>query len=470
MSELNLSKQAFKQVSGQLETHLTAQHSEFAALFAGLAPVDELRRQAKIQFENLGLPTRKSELWMYTPVQKFLQEVSPAMPVAALKAENKKSVSTELQAQIEALRSETFMSLVFIDGIFSETFSDPFEFARGISLAAPAQGLYQSAEAVQFLEQIDGRLKQSKVERKEFEYLNHAHLAQGAFIRIHKEHSFKTPVHLIYVFTDASAESLVAEGYHFKNLISVEAGAKAHVLESYVHWKTKPHFVNTSTDILLSENATLDYVRTQSGGELAVNIGHTRAFAEKNSSLHTLSYTSGAKLSRHNHDVYLVGVGAKASVDGVYLSHGKQHVDHHTTIVHELGETTSSQVYKGLLAGSSRAVFNGSLKIKQHAQKSDAEQLNKNLLLSKSTEIDTKPELEIEADDVKAKHGSTVGRLSDEEIFYFQSRSIKKSDAVAMLSKAFLQEIIFKLQNPLLRQYLTTMLDQDYAMVKESET
>lgn len=208
----------------------------------------------------------------------------------------------------------------------------------------------------------------------------------------------------------------------------------------------------------VQDSASVELIRSQQLPLEAIDFFRTQVFLEKNASLKTLSFQKGASLARHNVDVILKGEGAMAEVNGLYLTSGEQVCDHHTRIDHVVGNCVSRQLYKGILDGHSRAVFDGQVMIRKGAQKASSEQLNKNLLLSSTAEIDSKPQLEIGADDVKATHGSAMGQMADEELFYLRSRGIAPDEAKTMLARAYVEEIVDAIGSPILQKTLRNMV------------
>ena len=211
----------------------------------------------------------------------------------------------------------------------------------------------------------------------------------------------------------------------------------------------------------------MNYIRIQEQGPAAIHIGRSRIYLEESSHLEAFSYATGASVCRHNLEVHCVGEQAFAQVNGLTLGSGSQHHDNRTLIDHAVGHCTTTQHYKSILDGQSRAVFNGQVLIREDAQKASSEQLNNNLVLSAQAEADTKPELMIYADDVKASHGSTVGQLNSDELFYFLSRAIPREKALEMLSLGFVQDLIDRLSNEQVRSWLSAQLLAAYQKMKD---
>jgi Fe-S cluster assembly protein SufD len=241
------------------------------------------------------------------------------------------------------------------------------------------------------------------------------------------------------VTTDEAAGSVT----HPRNLIVVEAGARASVIESYVTLAPAgTYWTNAVTEVVAGANSWLEHTRIQRESERAYHIGSTHVDQDRDSHYRSFSMAMGGALARHNLHVRLNGENVEALMYGLYLTRGEQLVDNHTVIYHDQPNCRSWEVYKGVLDGRSRAVFNGKVFVRPEAQKTDAKQTNRNLLLSDTAKVNTKPQLEIFADDVKCTHGATVGRLDDVALFYARSRGVPAAEAQRLLTYAFAAEVI----------------------------
>ncbi|ASD65211.1 Fe-S cluster assembly protein SufD [Bdellovibrio bacteriovorus] len=381
---------------------------------------------------NKGLPTRKDEAWHYTSV-KALNEgtflpsaVSPFEPSHDTLVEIKKYLNPE------------FANIVFFNGVLNKTLSA--ELPAGVSLK----------ELSQYPAQFDDT----------FDALNGAYMAKPFVVSVAKETSVEKPVNFVFFTSAEGGPSLMVSPR-----LSLEVGARSsvRVLESHYGKTGTSYFANSVSDVHVGESAKLVYVRVQAESESAVNIGRTRMVVEKDANVESLAFATGASLSRHSLDVILNGPGSNTEILGVYAVRGTQHVDNTSLINHKVGECNTNQLYKGILDGESRAVFCGTVRIEKGAQKANSAQLNNNLLLSGKAEADSKPCLQIYADDVKAAHGSTVGQLNREELFYLQSRAIPKEKAIPMLSYGFLSEVIYKISDESIQKWLSRHLDEAFS-------
>nr|WP_295905410.1 Fe-S cluster assembly protein SufD [uncultured Bdellovibrio sp.] len=390
-------------------------------------------RQAGYDYAlNKGLPTRKDEEWHYTSV-KVLNDVN-FMPSAF----NPVEPSHETIVEIKKYLNPEFTNVVFFNGVLNKTLSQ--ELPAGFTLR----------ELSEYPNHFDDA----------FDALNGAYLAKPFALSLAKETSVDKPVNFVF-FT--SVEGGPALMVHPRIRVEVGARSSVKLLESYYGKTGVSYFVNSVFDLSIADSAKVSYVRVQGESQNAINIGRTRISVEKNASLESLAFATGAGLSRHTLDVSLKGAGSDSQILGVYAVQGSQHVDNTTLIDHQVGECSTNQLYKGILDGESRAVFCGKVLIQKDAQKANSAQLNNNLLLSSKAEADSKPSLEIFADDVKAAHGSTVGQLNREELFYLQSRAIPKSKAIPMLSYGFLSEVIYKISDENIQKWLSRQLDEAFS-------
>ncbi|GIL18187.1 MAG: Fe-S cluster assembly protein SufD [Oligoflexia bacterium] len=411
---------------------------------------EALLKRGQDVFSSQGLPTRSNEDWKYTST-KILKDETFASSLLAT------APTTNLQVQISPLK--TAAHFVFVNGHFMSNLSqtNPSVTIQTISQLA-------TSNETSLLTEIE-QLKQTvSATSDSLDALNEAYLGAGLALLVKAETKLDHPIRLTFYSDLFSGPALAT---HPKMLVKVGSRSSVQVIEEYVGQEGARYFNNTQADVVVEDSAKLVHVRVQNDSLQAVNVGRTRFFLKSNSNLHVLAYSSGARLSRHNNDIHFIEPGASAKMDGLYLTAGAQHVDNHTFIDHKVGNCQSYQHYKGILVDQSRAVFNGRVLIRQDSQKAYSEQLNNNLLLSSQAEIDTKPQLEIFADDVKATHGSTVGELNEEEVFYLLSRAIPRDQALAMLSLGFVQELVLKLENPELETWLSSLLTEAWKRIRK---
>ena len=414
---------------------------DFAKSIADAPPLfADLRNAGLEAFSRLGFPTRKLEAWKYTDLSP-LTKLEFRLPQAA-------DVNEELVASLLPASSDGGLRMVFADGCYLPHLSSTG--SSGITLATLAEAVFDDPKTVR------ETLGQSiNLDQEAFSALNTAFLGDGVFLRIHASAEISTPIHCVFVSTGTQQ----ASASHPRILIVAEAASQARVIETYLGPDgASPYFCNTTTEVFLAENAALDHCRVQRESTSAYHVSSLVAQQSRYSRFASRVVSLGAAISRSDTTALLKEEGAECVFDGLYVVAGDQHVDHHTSIDHIAPRCSSHELYKGTLDGRSSGVFNGRVFVREDAQKSDAQQMNNNLLLSDTASIDTKPQLEIFADDVKCSHGATVGQLDDDAVFYLRSRGISVEDARALLTYGFANEVIQRLPDEALREELEALL------------
>jgi Fe-S cluster assembly protein SufD len=407
------------------------QYKTFAANGGGSAPawLREVRGSAIERFEVLGFPTMKNEDWHFTNAAPIAEaELKPLHGTAAQSA-----VRVDAAAIAPYRFDPSWPALVFVNGRFRADLSNVDAAGAGVRVMDLAHAW---REAPELLERHLTRIAAWR--DRSFTALNTAFLQDGALVHIGANASAAAPVHLLFV-QDASAADGVA---HLRNLIVAERGAQGGVVESYVGLGDARYLTNAVTEVHVSDGATLRHVKVQRESERAFHVHTVEAAQAKDSHFLSFSFASGAALSRTNIYTSLDGPGAGSTLNGLYMVDGEQHVDHQTQIVHAAPNCFSRELYKGILGGASHGVFNGKVYVHPEAQKTDGKQTNANLLLSERARVDTKPQLEIFADDVKCTHGATVGRLDQMALFYLVSRGIGADVARRLLTYAFAADVL----------------------------
>lgn len=407
-----------------------------------------LREKAAIVFESLDFPTTRVEEWKYTnvaPILKVRYQESFDHDLNGLK--NLAAGDIEQFMFAESRDSQ----LVFINGSFSRRLSNL------ANLDAAPNGC-----VVSNLDEIpneyanvarDHLAAYADYRDATFTALNTASICDGAFVYIPDGKVVETPIHLLFI---SAADKPVAS--HPRVLIVAGAGAVVTIIESYVSLSEEVYFTNAVTEVVAREGAVIKHYRLQQESERAFHIATTQAYQERASNYTSYAISLGASIARHTLDVALTAENIETTLDGLYVVTGQQHTDSHTTIDHQKPHSVSNQLYKGILDGRSRAVFNGIVFVREAALLTDARQLNKNLLLSPDAHVDTKPQLEIFADDVKCAHGATVGQLDDEELFYLSTRGIPPERARALLTYGFAEDVISRIKLKSAREHLNRVL------------
>ncbi|MDX8411526.1 MAG: Fe-S cluster assembly protein SufD [Mariprofundaceae bacterium] len=407
----------------------------------GDAAVHAHRRLAAASFVASGLPDRHDEDWKYTDIATLkavigerLWQTTASAPVDAA------AIDAASIAELDAWQ------LVFVDGHFHPDLSAQPEGVRIHTLAELLQDeLLQdnSAQGVEALA-VDAHAPLFNG----FTALNAALAADGMCICLAGGVRLDRPLHILHM---DSGNGRVA---HIRHAIALGAAAEAVIIEHFVGVGGKAGLTNVVTNIRLDEGANLQHYRLQQEAEQQFHVGRIDVRQAKDSRYISHAMALGAALSRADIVVNLAEAGAQCTLNGLYLLTGSQHADHHTRVDHAAPHCASHELYKGVLDASSRAVFNGKVVVHEGAEKTDAVQSNANLLLSDNAEIDTKPELEIYADDVKCAHGATVGQLDEEALFYLRSRGLAEATARNVLTYAFADDVLRRMGLEAVRQSL----------------
>jgi Fe-S cluster assembly protein SufD len=343
-----------------------------------------------------------------------------------------------------------FHRLVFVDGRFSPEASHLGSLPDGVTVASLREVLQADPDRVK--EHLG---RQANFRQHAFTALNTAFLEDGALIELSESARVAKPIHLVFLSSERK-EPIVT---HPRNLIVARPGSTATIIEHYVGGAgdgtgspgslASPggrYFTNAVTEIIAEQDASIAHYRLQQESEAAYHIGSVHAHQGRDSRYASHSLTLGARLARIEIRSVLDDIGADCTLYGLYLTHGRQHVDHHTVIDHAKPHGTSKELFKGILAGASRGIFSGRIIVREDAQKTSAHQTNRNLLLSDEALADTRPQLEIRHNDVKCTHGAAIGRLDQEMIFYLRSRGIALDDARSLLTHAFANEVLESIQ------------------------
>jgi Fe-S cluster assembly protein SufD len=389
--------------------------------------LESARRSAMERFAHTGFPTGREEEWRFTPVTPITQTKwrLPNGPPAA--------VTRRLIAPFVFGHAE-WTTLVFVNGALSESLSEIGPLPRGVLVGSLAETLRSDGALLE-----KHLTRHAPVDDSPFTALNTAFLREGGVVFVPAGVELGRPVHLVFLTTPEAAGSVT----HPRNLIVVEGGSKASVIESYVTLaQGGTYWTNAVTEVSAGAGSWLEHTRIQRESEQAHHIGLTHVNQQRDSHYRSFSLAMGGALARHNLHVRLNDENIETLMYGLYLTRGEQVVDNHTAIYHDQPHCRSWEVYKGVLDGRSRAVFNGKVFVKPEAQKTDAKQTNRNLLRSDQARVNTKPQLEIFADDVKCTHGATVGRLDDVARFYARSRGLPADAAERLLTYAFAAEVI----------------------------
>ena len=388
------------------------------------------RANAIAHFAENGVPTARDEAWRHThltPLKDVQFSFSPPMPdhldIAACPG--------------YALTKNAANLLVFVNGRFSEAHSRTSNLPAGVAVTNLARAAKTHPEVV------ERHLAQyASSQEHAFVALNTAFMEDGAFVYVPANVTVEEPIHLAFVAAVDGLPSAV----HPRNLIVAEANSRVTVSETYSGLNGDIYLTNGVTEVVAAENANVDHYKIQQEGENAFHLGTVQVHQGRDSRFSNHALSLGGRLARNDINTTLDGEGGECTLNGLYLPCGGQHIDTHTQIDHAKPHCHSFELYKGILDGKATGVFNGKILVREDAQKTDAVQSNHSLLLTKEAKINTRPQLEIFADDVKCTHGATIGQLDEESIFYMRSRGIGREQARGMMIAAFAAEIADRIE------------------------
>ena len=406
-----------------------AKFDELIAPPAGRHPswVFPLRKAGIARFAELGFPTLKDEDWRFTNVAPLAK-----LPFKPVFGANTDGVTAKTPGRF-TFADLNGPRLVFVDGHFAKEVSTIPSLAKGLKLGSLAGALVSDSA---FLEKHLGRYVGA--EKNAFASLNAAFFQDGAFIHVPAGVAVHEPIRLLFISTVKETGATT----HPRNLIIAEKQSRLTVIESYVCAVDAAYFTNAVTELVVGDDAVIEHVKFQDESREAFHIATVHGQFGRHSRVNAHSFALGARLSRNSIHVNLAGEGLECILNGLYLTKGEQLADHHMIVEHAQPHCASHEYFNGILDDKSKGVFHGRILVQQVAQKTDAKQTNKNILLSDEATVDTKPQLEIYADDVKCTHGATVGQLDDDAIYYLRSRGIGLETARQMLIHAFAGEII----------------------------
>jgi Fe-S cluster assembly protein SufD len=387
----------------------------------------DLRQGAIERFAEVGFPTTQDEEWRFT-------NLGPLTGVAFQRAATA-DVSASLWDQVLSVAAVPGIRAVFINGRHAAEHSTPVP--SGVTV-----GSLEAARASSGgdLEAHLGR--HADYQDHAFVALNTAFLGDGAFVRIPRGKVVAEPIHLVFVSTDQGKPTVV----HPRTLVLADVNSQATIVESYAGARGAVYFTNAVTEIVAGESAVIDHYKVQSESFAAFHVATMQVQMARSSNFSSHNVVLGGGLVRNDINAFLGGEGSECTLNGLYVGSGRQLVDNHTRIDHAKAHCASHELYKGILDGQARGVFNGKIYVHPDAQKTDAKQTNKTLLLSDDARIDSKPQLEIFADDVKCTHGATIGQLAAEAIFYLRTRGIGREEARSLLTFAFANDIVGRIR------------------------
>lgn len=408
--------------------------------------LNSLREQGASTWAKASWPTRKTENWKYLSLAPLQQYQQLGWGAAA----ESHALDEVEQLQLDATR------LVFINGRFSSEHSS----------ALPA-GVVRFGEANDeqrtLISQHLGRVVDS--ERHLFAALSNAWAADGVLVHVPRGQRLEKPIYVVNISTPQRTPVAASQ----RLLVVLEDNAEAELIEHYasdVH--AQNGFVNSLTEVVAGNNAQVQHYRINLEQEDLLHVGGVHVNLQRDARFHGFTLAQGSRLKRIDYQVNMLGEGAHLDLNGIYLPRNRQVIDYHTNVEHCVPHCTSNEVFRGIIGDSAKAVFNGRIHIHPQAQKTLAELSNKNLLTSRTAEINTKPELEIYADDVRCAHGATISQLDETSMYYLQSRGVSKADAITMLSFGFINELLNQVPEQAVQDYLRPRLVSLFGQASET--
>jgi Fe-S cluster assembly protein SufD len=400
-----------------------------------------LRQSGFDRFQETGFPTQHDEDWRFTSTvaiaQTNFQRSGPGHGPTAQQSESFRIAGAAGY-------------LVFVDGRFAPGFSWLGQLPKGVRLASLGT---QIAEQPESIEPYLGRFLD--LQRDAFAALNTALFEDGAFVHLARNTILEEPIHLLFVASAHPGPTMA----HPRNLIVAEAGSQATIIEEYVSLGGAPAFCNTATELVAGDNTVVSHYMIEREDAQAYNVSTLRVEQGRQANISSHSVLLGGALVRNNVHPVLAGEGGECLINGLFIGNGRQHLDNYMLVEHAQPHCGSRQFYNGILDGSAHGVFHGRIVVHKDAQKTDAKQTNRNLLLSDQAQIDTKPQLEIYADDVKCTHGATIGQIEENALFYLRSRGIDEVSARRLLLLAFASECLDRMKQGPARSHVEELIN-----------
>ncbi|MCK0161112.1 Fe-S cluster assembly protein SufD [Allomuricauda sp. F6463D] len=404
-------------------------------------PVHEERSNAIKNFETKGFPSKKDEAWKYTSL-RGLQKIDFSIFPKQETSLEYKDVKKYFLHEIDTYK------IVFVDGVYSSYLSETTHDGVDICLMSSA------FNKPMFKQVIEVYFNKAASKDESLTSLNTAFSKEGAYIYIPKNKMPKKPIQILHLATGNEAALMLQP----RNLIVAEDNAEVQIMERHQSLTDNEVFTNSVTEIFAGKDAIVDYYKVQNDASTASLVDNTYISQKNSSVVRVHTFSLGGKLIRNNLNFYQNGERIDSTLKGITILGDKQHVDHHTLVHHAQPNCESHQDYKGIFGDSSTGVFNGKIIVDKIAQKTDAFQQNNNVLLSDKSTINSKPQLEIFADDVKCSHGCTIGQLNEEALFYLRSRGIPKKEAKALLMYAFTNNVLESVRIPELKARINKII------------
>jgi Fe-S cluster assembly protein SufD len=398
----------------------------------------DLRTNAKKALENLEFPTSKTEYWKYTRIGKIINKTYGIQhDVSDSKIDISSYLIPELDANI----------VVLVNGFFRADLSK-IETEKGLNINSLKDVINQSDA---FITAHLGEI--AKAEKELFIALNTLCFTDGVSIDLEKNAVIEKPIHIINI---TNSDNLIT---NTRTIVKAHDNSSVKIIESFVNLQGEESFTNNVSEFFLNPNSNVEYNKIQNKAGESYQISSEQVYQRKDSNFTINTMTLQGTLVRNNLNIEVQGEGCETNLNGIYLGAAKNHIDNHTMVDHLKPNCNSNEVYKGILDDKSVGVFNGKVFVRQDAQKTNAFQQNNNILLTDDAVINSKPELEIYADDVKCSHGCTIGQIDDEAIFYLRARGVSKRSAINMMITAFVKDALDRVSIPALKAYIDTKID-----------
>ena len=402
-----------------------------------------LRKAGLSRFAETGFPTVRDEDWRFTNIAPAARQAINLIPDEARRTPERDFLGTLPLANIVGSK------LVFVDGQYAAHLSTIEELEANLRVESLASAVDRDSEII---ERYLGR--QARDGYNPFAALNRAFFTDGALIHVPAGAIVQRPVQLLHISTTAGSGA----SSHLRHLVVAESDSQVTILETYISAPGATHFTNVVTELFVKDRARVEHCKFQDESTSGYHMAALDAELGAHCNVLAHSFALGARISRNNIRTLLGGEGIECILNGLYLTSDDQLADHHMIVEHAKPHCNSHEYFNGILDGRSRGVFHGRILVHPEAQKTDAKQTNKNLLLSDDAGVNTKPQLEIYADDVKCTHGATIGQLNDESVFYLRARGIGLENARRMLMHAFAGEIIARIRCEPLREELDQLV------------
>jgi Fe-S cluster assembly protein SufD len=402
-----------------------------------------LRREAIGKFGEMGIPTTRHEEWKYTSLKPLEETVFDLANRYRSGGLTQASVSEMIFDVPDAIR------IVFVNGHFSPELSDLHKLPKGVRVDSLGASLGADETVASHL------TRHVRLDDRPFVALNTAFLKDGALVHVAKGVVLERPIHLISLGRSEEGRPAI---FHPRNLVVAEENCQFTLIESHAGARGEVYFANAVTEMVLAENAVVQHYKVNRDSSSAFHVAMQQVRQARTSNLYSFNISFGGRIVRNDIEVVLDGEGCEATIDGLYVVTASQHVDNHTLVDHAKPHCASHELYKGILDGDATSAFAGKIFVREGAQKTDAKQTNQNMLLSDTALANTKPQLEIYADDVKCTHGATIGQLDRDAVFYLRSRGIGLEAAKSLLTYAFANDIIQRIKNDALREQLDEYL------------